>query len=99
MVNQLQISKDIVPCSYAEIGKKNVEDHFKKMVLHAKNVPITYKFSASDSVVETVGNSKSRVYKDTRNSNMEKRITRAVSSAKKERSDILKDKRLLPPYF
>ena len=48
------------------------------------------------NLVEALGNSKNRVYKDSRNSNMEKRITRAVSSAQKERSDILKDKMLLP---
>ena len=42
-------------------------------------------------------NNKNRVYNDTRNSNMEKRINRAVSSAQKEWSDLLKDKRLLPP--
>ena len=54
------------------------------MVLHAENVPIPYKFLASNSVVEVVGNTKNRVYKDNRNSNMEKRITRAVSSARKE---------------
>ena len=64
--------------------RRNVEDHFKEMVLHAKNVLIPYQFSTSNNVVEAVGNSKNRVYKDTRNSNMEKRMTRAVSSAHKE---------------
>ena len=98
-IQQISISKDIVPFSYAEIVRKDVEDHSKKMVLHVENVPIPYKFSTSNSVVEAVGNSKNRVYKDSRNSNMEKRITRAVSSAQKERSDILKDKRLLPPFL
>ena len=54
------------------------------MVLDVENVPIPYQFSASNSVVQAVENSKNRVYKDTRNSNMEKRMTRAVSSAHKE---------------
>ena len=62
-----------MPISYFEIVRKNVEDHSKKMVLHAENVPIPYKFSASNSVVEAVGNSKNRVYKDNRNSNMKKK--------------------------
>ena len=66
-------------------------------MLHVENVPIPYKISVSNSIVEAVGNNKNRVYKDTRNSNMEKRITRAVSLAQKEQSDLLKDKRLLPP--
>ena len=96
-IQQISISKDIVPFSYAEVVRRNVEDHSKEMVLHVENVPIPYKFSVSNSIVEVVGNSKNRVYKDTRNSNMEKRITRAVSLAQKEQSDLLKDKRLLPP--
>ena len=95
-IQQISISKDIVPFSYVEVVRRNVEDDSKEMVLHVENVPILYKFSVSNSIVEAVGNSKNRVYKDTRNSNMEKRITRAVSSAQKERSDLLKDKRLLP---
>ena len=57
-IQQISISKDIVPFSYVEIVRKNVEDHSKKMVLHAENVPIPYKFSTSNSVVEAVGNSK-----------------------------------------
>ena len=80
-IQQASISKDIVPFSYAEVVRRNVEDHFKEMVLHVENVPIPYKISVSNSIVEAVGNNKNRVYKDTRNSNMEKRITRAVSSA------------------
>ena len=64
--------------------RRNVEDDSKEMVLHVENVPILYKFSVSNSIVEAVGNSKNRVYKDTRNSNMGKRITRAVSLAQKE---------------
>ena len=48
-----------------------MEDHSKQMVLHVENVPIPYKFSVPNSIVEAVGNSKNRVYKDTRNSNME----------------------------
>ena len=76
--------------------RRNVEDHSKEMVLDVENVPIPYQFSASNSVVQAVENSKNRVYKDTTNSNMEKRINTSVSSAQKEQSDILKDKRLLP---
>ena len=34
-----------MPFSYAEIVRKDVEDHSKKMVLHVENVPILYKFS------------------------------------------------------
>ena len=95
-IKQTSISKDIATFSYAEIVRRNVEDHSKEMLLHDENVPIPYQFSASNNVVEAVGNSKNRVYKDTRNSNMEKRINTSVSSAQKEQSDILKDKRLLP---
>ena len=96
-IQQISISKDIVPLSYADVVRMNVEDHSKEMVLHVENVPIPYKISVSNSIVEAVGNNKNRVYKDTTNSNMEKRITRAVSSAHKEWSHLLKDKRLLPP--
>ena len=70
-IQQISISKDIVPFSYAEVVRRNVEDHSKQMVLHVENVPIPYKFSVPNSIVEAVGNSKNRVYKDTRNSNME----------------------------
>ena len=71
-IQQISISEDIVPFSYVEIVRGNVEDHSKEMVLHAENDPIPFKFSTSNSVVEDVRNSKNRIHKDTSNSNIEK---------------------------
>ena len=78
-VEQASLSKDIVPFSYVEIVTRDVEDHSKTMMLHVENVVVPYKFSTSTNVVEVVGNNKNRVYKDARNSNMEKRIIQVVS--------------------
>ena len=86
-VQHASLSKDIVPFSYIEIVRRNAKDQLKEMMLHVENVFIPYKFSMGNSlVVEVAGNTttKNRLYKNTRNSNMEKRITRAVSLAQKE---------------
>ena len=44
-IQQISIFKDMMPFSYTEIVRKNVEDHSKKMVLHVENVLIPYKFN------------------------------------------------------
>ena len=103
MIREVGLCEEVVPMSEPSKVQKlvqHLENQSNMQVCPFK--PEIQQASISKDIVpfsyvEVVGNSKNRVYKDTRNSNMEKRITRAVSLAQKEQSDLLKDKRLLPP--
>ena len=59
-----------------------------------------YVFTSAKDTIEALGNSKNRVYKDhhvlLKDSRVEKRITRAVTSSQKERQVVLTDKRSSP---
>ena len=59
-----------------------------------------YAFTSTKDTIDALGNSKNRVYKDhhvlLKDSRVEKRITRAVTSSQKERQVVLTDKMSSP---